>query len=84
MRDCRGLSNGFVDLCRVALAIEERISVRYHIDHVGRLMHALGWSPQKPARRVLERDETAMVTWVKSEWPRAKKRFAPESLARFH
>ena len=58
---------------RIAQAIEEQFSVRYHIDHIGRLMRALGWSPQKPARRALERDETAIATWVKSEWPRAKK-----------
>ena len=36
--------------------------MRYHIDHIGRLMRALGWSPQKPTRRALERDETAIAT----------------------
>ena len=58
---------------RIAQAIEARFGVRYHIDHIGRLMRALGWSPQKPARRALERDGTAIATWVKSEWPRVKK-----------
>ena len=69
---------------RIAQAIEARFGVRYYIDHIGRLMRALGWSPQKPTRRALERDETAIATWVKSEWPRVKKRLAPESLAGFH
>ena len=57
---------------RITQAIEECFNVRYHVDHIGRLMRALGWSPQKPTRRALERDETAIATWVKSEWPRVK------------
>ena len=58
---------------RIAQAIEEHFGVRYHIDHIGRLMRALGWSPQKPARCALERDETAIAAWVKSKWPGVKK-----------
>ena len=58
---------------RIAQAIEARFGVRYHIDHIGRVMRALGWSPQKPTRRALERDETAIATWVKADWPRVKK-----------
>lgn len=58
---------------RIAQAIEERFGVRYHADHIGRLMRTLGWSPQKPTRRALKRDETAIATWVKFEWPRVKK-----------
>lgn len=34
---------------RIAQAIEERFGVRYHVDHIGRLMRGMGWSPQKPA-----------------------------------
>jgi putative transposase len=40
---------------RVAWLIEQRFSVHYHVDHIGRLLHSLGWSPQKPARRAIER-----------------------------
>ena len=58
---------------RVAELIEQRFGVGYHVDHVGRLLHELGWSPQKPARRALERDETAIGNWVKHDWPRVKK-----------
>jgi transposase len=42
---------------RVARLIERRFRVHYHVDHIGRLLHSLGWSPQKPARRAVERDE---------------------------
>jgi transposase len=58
---------------RIAEVIRDRFGVDYHVDHIGRLMHALGWSPQKPARRAVERDEEAIATWVKSDWPRVKK-----------
>ena len=42
---------------RVAELIERRFGVRYHVDHIGRLLRALGWTPEKPERRALERDE---------------------------
>src|SRR2546429_3989311 len=41
---------------RIAELIRREFGVQYHRDHVGRLMHALNWSPQKPERRALERD----------------------------
>ena len=31
---------------RVAEHIERAFGVRYHADHVGRLLHAMNWSPQ--------------------------------------
>ena len=41
---------------RIAELIRQ-FGIQYHRDHVGRLMHSLNWSPQKPERRALERDE---------------------------
>jgi len=58
---------------RVAEVIRDRFGVDYHVDHIGRLLHGLGWSPQKPARRALERDEAAIARWIKHDWPRVKK-----------
>jgi transposase len=31
---------------RVAEHIEQAFGVSYHVDHIGRLLHALNWSPQ--------------------------------------
>jgi transposase len=59
---------------RVAELIDRRFGVEYHADHVGRLLHALGWSPQKPERRARERDEEGIRAWVKTVWPRVKKK----------
>ena len=68
--------------CRV---IQHEFGVQYHRDHVGRLMHSLQWSPQKPERRALERDERAIERWKQKRWPRIKKRCAvgrPPSICR--
>jgi len=62
---------------RVVDLVEKRFGVRYHVDHVGRLLHELGWSPQMPARRAVERDEAAIRRWARETWPRVKKTPAP-------
>jgi transposase len=59
---------------RVAQLIEEHFGVTYHVDHICRLLHGLGWSPQKPQRRAIERDEEEIRRWVKKEWPRIRKK----------
>lgn len=58
---------------RIAEVIEEEFGVSYHPDHVGRVMRRLGWSPQKPERRALERDEEAIERWKRETWPEVKK-----------
>jgi transposase len=58
---------------RVTELIKQRFGIDYHVDHVGRLLHDLGWSPQKPTRRALERDEPQIRRWVREDWPRVKK-----------
>jgi transposase len=61
---------------RIAEVIWHEFGVRYHRDHVGRLMHRLDWSPQKPETRALERDEEAIARWKRKDLPRIKKRRA--------
>lgn len=68
-----GFSTDLWTCPRVAQVIKKEFGVGYHVDHICRLLHALGWSPQKPERRAVERDEEAIQTWVKTEWPRVKK-----------
>ena len=58
---------------RVAEVVAERFAVQYHPSHVARLLHGLGWSPQKPQRRAVERNEEAVQAWIKHDWPRVKK-----------
>jgi len=58
---------------RIAEVIRRKFGVRYHVDHVGRLLHSLGWSPQRPQRRAVERDEQKVRTWIKGTWTFIKK-----------
>ena len=58
---------------RIAELIRREFSVAYHRDHIGRLLHSLGWSVQKPERRALERNEEAIARWKQQDWPRIKK-----------
>ena len=58
---------------RIAKVIEKVFGVHYHVDHIGRFLRSLGWSPQKPQRRAIERDEMAIQRWIKTDWPKVKK-----------
>jgi transposase len=58
---------------RIAALIQARFGVSYHPDHVGRLLHQWGWTPQKPERRALQRDEAAIARWKQRDWARVKK-----------
>ncbi|MCC6425998.1 MAG: transposase [Phycisphaerales bacterium] len=57
---------------RVRDLIGKTFGVRYDFNHVGRILHALGFSVQKPEARARERDETAIQRWRKKDWPRLK------------
>ena len=46
---------------RVAEVIRREFDVTYHPDHVGRLLHALGFTQQKPQRRAAQRNESAIM-----------------------
>lgn len=70
---------------RVKALIERKYGVAYHVDHIPRLLRGLGFTPQKPQRRALERDEEAIAQWVRKDWPRNKKRphgLVPTSFSR--
>ena len=58
---------------RVAEVIHLTFGIVYHPTHVGRLLNALCWSPQKPMRRARQRDEAAIARWRPETWPAIKK-----------
>jgi len=75
---CQGaLAQGYrTDLwttARVAEVVKHEFGVTYHRDHMGRVLHGLGFSCQKPERRALERDDEEIARWKQEEWPRIKK-----------
>lgn len=59
---------------RVALVIREELGVRYHKGHVGKLLKQLGWTPQMPIRRAVQRDERAIARWRAEVWPELLRR----------
>lgn len=71
--EAQGYRTDLWTTARIAEVIRREFGVAYHRDHVGRLMHRLGWSPQKPERRAVERDEGAIERWKRKDWPRVKK-----------
>jgi len=59
---------------RIAQVIAEEFGVRYHKDHVGRLLGELQWTPQVPIRRAIQRDEDAIRRWREEVWPGLRRR----------
>ena len=69
-----GFHNGLWTLPRVATVIQQICGVAYHPGHVSRVLHALGWSCQRPAGKAMERDEEAIRRWKRYTWPALKKK----------
>jgi transposase len=61
---------------RVAEVIWRTFGVRYHPDHVSRLLRQAGWSRQQPVQRATQRDEEAIRRWYAERWPALQKRRA--------
>lgn len=58
---------------RVAKVIEEEFGVLYHKGHVSRILKEIGWTPQVPITRAIQRDEEAIAHWRKHDWPQLKR-----------
>jgi len=59
---------------RIAQVIDEEFGVRYHKDHVSRLLKELQWTPQVPIKRAIQRDEEAIRAWRTAVWPALRRR----------
>jgi transposase len=63
-----GFDGGWT-LAPVATVIRRRFGVVYRYPSaVATLLHRLGFSVQKPARRAIERDERAIADWREHTW----------------
>jgi transposase len=56
--------------------IEQRFGVRYHNHHVPRLLHQLGFSVQRPRKRLAQADLERQATWLRETLPAIKKKLA--------
>jgi transposase len=53
--------------------IEERFGVRYHNHHVPRPLHQLGFSAQRPRKRLARADLTRQAMWLRETLPAIKR-----------
>jgi transposase len=68
-----GYPNEIWTLKRIARVILKEFGVRYHPNHVWRILRDLRWSCQVPQRRPVQRDEEAIEHWKRYKWPHIKK-----------
>jgi transposase len=62
-------------LKRIRRVIAERFGVTYTtLSGVWRLLQRIGYSPQRPARAAVERDDVEIIEWVEHTWPQIIKR----------
>jgi transposase len=59
---------------RVAGVIGEEFGVSYSKSQVSRLLKRLGWTPQVPITRAIQRDEEAIGRWRVESWPALKEK----------
>lgn len=57
--------------------IYERFADRYHAQHVPRLLHQLGFSVQRPRKRLARANHEAQEAWVRERFPEIKKKPLP-------
>jgi transposase len=59
---------------RVVQVLKEEFGIAYSKSQVARLLRELGWTPQVPITRAIQRDEQAIERWQVEVWPQLKRR----------
>jgi transposase len=59
---------------RVRAVIKQRFGIAYSTTGCWHLLRQLGFTPQKPDKRALQRNEEAIELWKRKTWPSLKKR----------
>ncbi len=72
--EANGYRTGLWTIPRVRELIRETTGQSYHAGHVWRILRGLGWSPQKPIGRAIERNEAEIARWKKTGWSNLKKK----------
>jgi hypothetical protein len=58
---------------RVAAVIEKEFAISYHPAHLSRILHSMGYSPQKHASEARKRDPKAAAHFREVVWPSKKR-----------
>lgn len=68
-----GFSSGVWTSPMIGRVIEEEFAVSYHPGHVRKLLKAMGFSVQRPRRKLAKADPAAQDRWQRYTYPRLKK-----------
>jgi putative transposase len=68
---------------RVVELVRKKFRVQYDPGHFSRILHDLGFTPQKPRQVAREQDPEAVERWRQVDWPRIKKKLAGRAQASF-
>jgi len=68
-----GFDTDLWTLPRVAKIIDQLTGVRYHPGHIWKVLGAMDWSLQRPAKRARERDDKKVKLWLEQRWPAVKR-----------
>lgn len=78
--EAHGFRNGMWTCRRVAEVVRRLFAVDFTQQHIGKILRErLQWSPQKPETAARERNEEAIATWRKEQWPLLKKKPATKA-----
>ncbi len=72
-----GFTSGMWTGPMIGQLIRDRFGVDYHNHHVPRLLHQLGFSVQRPRKRLARADAEAQATWLRERLPAIKKKPMP-------
>lgn len=64
-----GFHGEFWTCGRVASVLKEEFGVSYHPGHVSRILKHLGWTPQIPLTKAIQRNEKEIEQWRREVWP---------------
>jgi transposase len=67
--EASGLRGAVWTCGRVAKVLAEEFGVSYSQGHVSGILKGLGWTPQVPITRAIQRDEEAIECWRGAAWP---------------
>jgi transposase len=69
-----GFSSGMWTGPMIGDLIRKRFGVRYHNHHVPRLLNKMGFSVQRPRKRLARADAERQALWLKEQFPAIKKK----------
>lgn len=59
---------------RIVDLIRRHFDVTFHPASLRRWLRDRGYTPQRPAKKVRQRNDDAIAGWVKTDWPRIQKK----------